>query len=59
MLRHRIIAAACLIFSTVMATGNALFDNLPMTIMWGVILLLETLIFCFIVLSDAKGGLDE
>ncbi len=54
MIKHRIILSVCLVFSMAMAIGNSFSDNLPMTIMWGAISIIETVLFCIVVVCDVN-----
>ncbi len=59
MLRHRILLGILVLFHIMIAVNRALANDLPMTIWWGIGAIIQVILLSIVVLSDAKGGLDE
>ena len=57
--KYIMIVAVCLLFCIGMTSVSAIFNNLPMVIMWGAISIFELVIFYIVVFGDANVLTDE
>ena len=57
--KYIILVAVCLLFCVGMTSVNAIFNNLPMAIMWGAISIFELVMFCIVVFDDVNVLTDE
>ncbi len=53
--KYVIITLFCFLFSLIMIVLNILLNSLPMTIMWGIISIIEALMMSIAILNNALG----